>query len=215
MGLYKLCKHRGRERDRCPHAWWGAFQCRGRLHRRGLGRWSGREIRSKTEAQAIFDCMKDAIRSGQFDEREHPIGHSGPLTFAEFVSTYVERYVRANELSSADTIDYRTPLLLEHFGSMALGEIKQADVESFIVRLRQPTLMSRGQKVLRTRRPATINRYLSLLRHMFSWAVEHEFLERSPMVRVRQLREDNTRHRRLSRTRRRGSWSLRRSTFVP
>ncbi len=198
MGLYKLCKHKGRERDRCRHGWWGAFQHRGRLHRRSLGKWSGREIVSKTDAQAVLDRMKDAIRSEQIDEHRNAAGDSTPSTFAEFVPLYVERYVRANELSSADTIDYRTPLLLEHFGSVALAEIKQADVESFVAKLRKPTLMSKEQRAPRKRRPATINRYLSLLRHMFNWAIEHEFLERSPMARVRQLLEDNSRHRRLS-----------------
>jgi len=25
MGLYKLCQHKGRERDRCDHGWWGGW----------------------------------------------------------------------------------------------------------------------------------------------------------------------------------------------
>ena len=28
MGLYKICKHTGRARDRCKHAWWGRFRRR-------------------------------------------------------------------------------------------------------------------------------------------------------------------------------------------
>ena len=198
MGLYKLCDHKRRARDRCPHAWWGAFQYHGRLHRQSLEKWSGHELRTKTEAQAVFESLKEAVRSGEMDNGQEKGGNSGLLTFALFVPVYVESYVKANDLASADTIDYRTPLLLDHFGPALLKEIKQADAESFIVALKQPSLLSRGQKNSRTRKPATINRYLSLLRHMFNWAVEHEFLERSPMVRVRQLREDNSRHRRLS-----------------
>ena len=198
MGLYKLCKHKGRERDRCPHGWWGAFQHRGRFHRHSLGKWSGRKINSKTEAQAVLDQMKEALRSGQMAGRGNSVGNSGQLAFAEFATIYVERYVTANGLASADTIEYRMPLLLERFGPTPLNEIKQADVESFLVALKQPTVLGNGQRAPRTRRPATINRYLSLLRHMFNWAVEHEFPHRSPMVRIRQLQEDNIRHRRLS-----------------
>ena len=26
MGLHKICKHKGRARDRCEHAWWGSFR---------------------------------------------------------------------------------------------------------------------------------------------------------------------------------------------
>ena len=52
-----------------------------------------------------------------------------------------------------------------------------------------------------TRRPATINRYLSLLKHMFNWAVR-EYLDRTPFRRGSQNLipmelEDNRRHRRL------------------
>ena len=132
------------------------------------------------------------------DGRWHPSADSALLTFAGFVPIYIERYVKANSLASADTIEYRVPPLLEHFDPKPLIGIRQGDVESFIVSLKQPRMLVKGQKAQRTRKPATINRYLSLLRHMFNWAVEHEFLERSPMRRVRQLQEDNTRHRRLA-----------------
>ena len=92
----------------------------------------------------------------------------GPLTFAQFVPIYVERYVKANGLSSADTIDYQTPLLVEHLGSKLLDESKQADIENLIVALRESTFQARDQKTLKVRKPATINRHISLLRHMFS-----------------------------------------------
>lgn len=61
--------------------------------------------------------------------------------------------------------------------------------------------------VLRTtfddRSPATINRYRSLLSHMFTWAVERGYLERNPFrdgarLLIKAEREDNKRHRRVS-----------------
>ena len=36
MGLYKLCEHKGRNRDRCEHPWWGSF----RGVRVSLSKWS-------------------------------------------------------------------------------------------------------------------------------------------------------------------------------
>jgi hypothetical protein len=68
MGLYKLCEHKGRARDRCGHAWWGSFQYKGRLHRASLSRWADETIHTKSEAEVIFERMKDAARDGRFDQ---------------------------------------------------------------------------------------------------------------------------------------------------
>ena len=38
MGLYKLCEHKGRNRDRCEHPWWGTF----RGVRVSLTKWANR-----------------------------------------------------------------------------------------------------------------------------------------------------------------------------
>ena len=47
MGLHKICKHKGRARDRCKHAWWGSF----RGKRVSLAKWTNREITSKAEIE--------------------------------------------------------------------------------------------------------------------------------------------------------------------
>jgi hypothetical protein len=65
MGLYKLFGHKGRQRDRCEHPWWGTF----RGHRESLSRWANRDIHSKTEALAVLDDVRAAIRSGTFEPR--------------------------------------------------------------------------------------------------------------------------------------------------
>ena len=101
----------------------------------------------------------------------------------------IERYVKGHDLASADTIEYRMVSLLDRFGSQRLSEIKQGDIEEFIVDLGQPSIVSKGQKTVRVRKPATINRYISLLRHMFSWAIDHELLDQSPMRRIRRVDE--------------------------
>ncbi len=203
MGLYKLCEHKRRARDRCAHAWWGSCQYRGKLHRTSLGRWADVPIRSKTEAETVLGQFREAVRNGTFSA-EGVVEPDTPLTFAKFASIYVERYVKAKGLASADTIEYRMAPILEHFGGKLLAEIRTADVEDFIAKLKQPTLLAKHQHAPRLRRPATINRYLSLLRHMFNWAIGREYLERSPFRRgtqalIRQEPEDNRRHRRVSR----------------
>ena len=125
------------------------------------------------------------------------------MTFNRFADLYIERYVRPNGLASADTIEYRMATLREHFGSKLLREVRTADVEDFVASLKAPALLASNRKVPRVRKPATINRYLSLLRHMFSWAEGREYIERTPFRRgnatlVRQEPEDNRRHRRVT-----------------
>lgn len=68
MGIYKLREHKGRARDRCEHARWARF----RRVRVSL-EWSNREIKMKTEAEAIFDDLEQAAGAGTFETRR-----SGP-----------------------------------------------------------------------------------------------------------------------------------------
>ncbi len=202
MGLYKLCRHTGRARDRCDHVWWGSYHYRGRSCRASLAKWANQKVASKTEAAVVLDRLRDAVRAGKFAAREADPAESR-MTFNRFADVYVERYVKAKRLASADTIEYRMALVRQHFGARLLAEIRTADIEDFVATLKSPARLAKDQKAARVRRPATINRYLSLLRHMFNWAVGREYLERTPFRRgnqtlVRQELEDNRRHRRIA-----------------
>ena len=150
MGLYKLCKHRGRARDTCKHAWWGSFQFKGDLKRTNLETWARESIRTKTKALSVFDRMKEAIRAGRFSGHEDRTD-GGPVTFNQLAPVYIERYVKGHDLASVDTIEYRMVSLLDRFGSQRLSEIKQGDIEEFITDLRQPSIVSKGQKTARAR----------------------------------------------------------------
>jgi integrase len=202
MGLYKLCTHVGRAREGCGHAWWGSHHHRGRSYRASLAKWANQKVESKTEAAAVLDRLRDAIRAGTFAPHEGEAPEDR-MTFNRFADLHIERYVKARQLASADTIDYRMALVRQHFGTKLLAEIRTADIEDFVARLKEPTKVARHQKTARVRKPATINRFLSLLRHMFNWAVGREYLERTPVRRgnqtlVRQELEDNRRHRRIA-----------------
>ena len=199
MGLYKLCKHKGRARDRCDHVWWGAFQHERKLHRESLSKWANEEIRTKAHAQAVFDHMKEAARAGRLSKGDDR-GPEGPLTFAQFAQLYADKHARAKNLALAKTIDYRLKPLIEFFGPRRLTDIKTADIEDFIAELRKPRRVN-GQPG-RTLRPASVNRSVELLRHMLNWAVAREILDKMPFRRgsatlIRPLPEDNRRRRRL------------------
>ncbi len=200
MGLYKLCKHRERTRDRCPHGWWGAFQHQGKLHRVSLSKWANQEIHTKAVAQTVFDRMKEAARAGRLSKRDDR-EPEGPLTFAQFAQLYADKHARAKNLALAKTIDYRLKPLIAFFGPRRLTDIKTADIEDFIAELRKPRRVN-GQPG-RTLRPASVNRSVELLRHMLNWAVDREYIDKTPFRRgsatlIRPLLEDNKRRRRLA-----------------
>ncbi len=201
MGLYKLCGHKGRVRDRCQHAWWGSFKHKGRLYRESLARWGNCTVDSKAQAGAVLDRMRDAIRTDTFSVGGVTSG--GPLTFARFAEDYIARYVDAKQLRSAGTIKYRIAPLVRQFGTMTLPDIQTSHIEEYLAGLKQPQLLSKHHQDPRVRRPATINRHLSLLRHMFNWAVGRGYLQQTPFQRgnqalIKQEREDNRRHRRVA-----------------
>ncbi len=197
MGLYKLCEHKGRARDRCEHAWWARY----RHVRVSLEKWSNDEIKTKTKAEEVFDDLKKAVRAGCFDKRRLKQAPETPtLTLRQFAAVYKERHVFAKGLAIGDTIDYRLRPIVDHFGDRLLTEIKTADVEDFIADLRRPRVVNRRPN--RTLSPASINRTIELLRHMFNWAVGREYLDRTPFRRgtetlIRKLQEDNQRRRRI------------------
>jgi len=178
VGLYKICEHKGRARDRCGHTWWGSF--RGR--RVSLARWANREVASKAEADTVLDELRKTVRAGTFDERGlEPLPDPSPLTFSKFAEVYKQRHVLAKGLAIAGTIDYRLKPLIERFGDRPIADIRTADVEDFVADMKKP----RAVNGLDDRRlaPASINRTLQLLRHMLNWAVGREYLERTPFRR--------------------------------
>jgi integrase len=187
MGLYKLCTDKGRARDRCSHPWWGGFQYKSRLHRVSLSRWADETIRTKSEAAVIFERMKDAVRDGRFDQ-----GPTNVVVFEVFADLYFERYVKLRGLRSADEIEMRLAVLKKRWLGRELTAIRVGEIEDLIRDLKA-----------KNRRPATINRWLALLRHMFNWALGREYVAQTPFRRGTQAlikfeRENNRRVRRVT-----------------
>ena len=198
MGVYKICSHQGRARDRCGHTWWGSF----RGKRVSLAKWVNREVRSKAEAAVALDELRSAVRDGTFDERGlQPPPDTSPWTFRKLADEYKQRHAIAKGLALATTIDYRLKPLLERFGDYSIGNIRTADIEDFIADLKKPRVVNGLEG--RTLAPASINRTIGVLRHMLNWAVGREYLDRTPFRRgsevlIRLMHEDNKRRRRVS-----------------
>lgn len=203
MAIYKRCQHRGRERDRCSHPWYGTYQLRGHPRVRvSLAKWSGTELRTKGEAQTVFDDVKAAIRGGAFDPRGRGVVPSSdePMTFAQLVKLYEERYVLAKNLKTAKEFKWRVKPLVERFGPTPITKIRTGDVEDWQAQLRKPRIVNGS---MRTPSAATVNRAVEDLRRMLNWAVSREYMASSPFTRggvsvIKFEREDNRRNRRIS-----------------
>jgi integrase len=203
MGIYKRCEHRGRERDRCSHPWYGSFKLPSRPRARvALEKWSGDEVETKGQAQAIFDEIKAAVRAGTFDPRGRgvTVPKDGPLTFRQLVKVFEERYVAAKQLKTAGDFKWRLKPLLERFGDRPITNIRAADVEDWQADLRKPRLVNGS---VRTPSAVTVNRAVEHLRRILNWAVSREYMSSSPFTRggvsvIKFDREDNRRNRRIS-----------------
>jgi hypothetical protein len=147
-----------------------------------LSKWANRDIALKTDAQAVLEDLRAAIRAGTFDPRGQVVREITPMTFREFAEICKERHAVARGLSLARTIDWRLRPLLERFGDRALADIKTADVEDFIADLRKPRIVGR-ELVPRSITAASVNRTVELLRHMMNWAVGREYIDRTPFRR--------------------------------
>jgi integrase len=139
--------------------------------------------------------MKEQVRVGTFhadSEKQASAPTPTALTFDAFADLFVERYVKAKGLRSLDKIQWQMPFIKVRLGPKALADIRVGDIDDLVQDLKA-----------RKRKPATINRYLALLRRMLNWAVEREYLDRTPFRRGSQAvikleRENNRRSRRLA-----------------
>jgi integrase len=145
----------------------------------------GRRIReaiggSKKLAEVVLKKrVTEAIENRWFSKR-----NVGLTPFSEFADTYISRHVSL--LKAAKTEKVRALFWKREFGNRPIGQITAAELQDWQARKHQ------------TNKPATVNRMMCRLRHMFNKAVEWELLDESPMRRIKFLRENNARLRYLS-----------------
>jgi integrase len=202
MAIYKRCAHRGRDRDRCAHPWYGGYKLPGEARARvSLEKWSGADVRTKGQAQAAFDDLKAAIRDGTFNPHGRSVSiRRDAMTFPQLVDDYQKKYVAAKGLRTASEFKYRVKPLLAHFGSRPITKIRTSDIEDLQAELRRPRLI---QGAMRQPSKASVNRPVSDLRRILNWAVSREYIAATPFRRggvavVKLDKEDLGRNRRIS-----------------
>jgi integrase len=155
------------------NTWTIGYTVGGRRMREAIG--TNRQI-----AEAVLKKrIVDAIENRHFDKR-----NVGNLPFSEFADLYFGRCISVLKSTKSERV--RVAYWKRTFGNRPLGQITAAELQDWQAKKRA------------TCKPATVNRLMCRLRHMFNRAVEWELLDESPMRRIRFLRENNARLRHLT-----------------
>lgn len=142
--------------------------------------------RTKWEAEQAEVKARQEI----FDKR-YGVEEKGKDLLSDFLDELYLPWSKANKKSWQDDA-YMLPMLKEYFEGKALREISAQLVEKFKTdRINKPT------KKGTVRRPATVNRELTLLSSAFSLAVKYDKAESNPCTKVDLFTLDNLRYRYL------------------
>lgn len=146
---------------------------------------AGRRVREAigTNRQMAEAVLKKRIVQA-LEGRHFNVRNEGRIPFSEFAKIYAERCISV--LKSMKTERDRVQFWVREFGSRPIGQITRAEIQDWQARKRQ------------TCKPATVNRIMCRLRHMFNRAVDWELLDQSPMRGIKFLPENNARLRYLT-----------------
>lgn len=143
----------------------------------------------KKQAKLIETKLKLEIAEGKFLD----VKEDSNLTFGEFAARYMEEHSKIENKSWYED-QKRMGFLKAEFGSMPLASIETKD----IVQLKAK-LLKKEKVPGKTIRPATVNRYLMLIKGMFSRAIEWGVYNKThPCRAIKALKENNVKERYLS-----------------
>jgi integrase len=176
------------------------------IYKRGNVYWiayaglDGKVLRESSKSEKFRDAetllikQRQSIRDGKMPE----IKRIGNHTFNDLVTDYLKWAERQRASKQKGLV---VAQLKERFGPLPLRRFDTRLVETY-----QSERLQGGNKVLKSKevvanKPGTINRHVSILKHMFTKAVEWDMVEDETLKRIRRaklLEENNRRLRFLS-----------------
>ena len=150
-GLRKVCGCRRRNWAKCPHSWHFNFKPKGGVFafRFSVDSEAGKHIEAKTEADALADGWRTAIRAGTFRRRDEtpavPAATTADaLTFTQFAEKFVERVSQVCERNKSWKNDKYNFAQIAAFtltdgsrlGDKPIGAFTEDDLEAFMAALR-------------------------------------------------------------------------------
>ena len=147
-------------------------------------------FRRKTDAKRWAQQTEVEIREGRYFKTAEARRH----TLAELIERYIAEVIPGRRKEDHQVLTAQLRWWSSRLGAYTLADVTPAMIAEQRDRLGQGEGMS-GRKIA----PATQNRYLQALSHVFSVAFrEWEWIEDNPMRRVRKLKEPRGRVRFLS-----------------
>jgi len=141
-------------------------------------RWR-KKMPDEDTATRIDNMIAIAKVDGSWPELRITLEHKGAKAglFRDFSDFYIKQYVRLQNKAIKTKLS-RISHLKKRFGGMPLEAIRPQHLTAYIS-------WRKGQGVSN----ATVNRELSVLRHMLEWAEEEELIKRNPIRKLKKLRE--------------------------
>jgi len=156
--------------------WWVDFSYNGKRYRRSAGR-------TKREALSKLGMIAERIK----EEEADGIPAMAPRSFTEYAKEYLT-YSKANKAESTHLRELcKMGFLCKVFGDKKLSDIRTVEIERY-----------KQSRIQEGRAPRTINTELALLKHMFTKAMDWDYVRVNPAKRVKLLKEPPGRLRYLS-----------------
>jgi len=108
------------------------------------------------------------------------------MTFKKLAIDYYIPFSQVTKKSSKSDVSKLNNHLIRAFGNVPLVDISKSDVREYHI------------SIFKKLAPATANKHLALLKAMFSYAIEKEFIDHSPAASVKAFKENNQRSRFLN-----------------
>lgn len=154
------------------NTWWSYFYVDGVRHQYSTG------TSNRKQAQTIEGKLKEEVNNQRFQiVREDP-----HITFGELSARFL-----ASGIAHKHHV-YHLKFLLPFFAETPALRITKSLTEEF----------RRRRQAGKSTKDATVNRDLSVLRHILYWAVDEQLLTSNPLARMKMARERRTRRQVLS-----------------
>ena len=157
------------------NVWWSYFYVDGVRHQQST------ETSNRRQAEAIEAKLKEEVNARRFQ-----LVQADPhMKFGELAARFI-----ASGIAHPHHL-YHLKFLLPFFADVLVLRLTKPMTEEF----RKKRKADRGDFPLKD---ATINRDLSVLRHILYWAVDERLLESNPLARLKMARERRTKRQVLS-----------------
>lgn len=162
------------------------------------GRRKRKAIGSRKEAENALTAVKADILRGEFKFKRE-----SKLHFEAFANDYLD-HVKTNKKKSWQRDDNSLKFLKSYFGGMLLSKISPWDIEEYKRKRLDGEITIKLESEARKRKewkvkPATINRELACLKHMFTLAKKWKMADENPVKEVQFFQEQQIEMRILTR----------------